>query len=928
MTRYLLTLMLFGLPLLSLAQGPSVASFRVLDNDLDARINHPKRDQNGDPSAIIKVVTTQTGFTFDVGSLGVVATVQKPGEIWVYVPSGVQRITINHPQLGVLRNYALPIPIKAATVYEMVLTTGRVTTIVEEQIATEFIVITSEPSGADVFINDLRVGSTPFNDDFEYGVHNFRVELPLYHPEAGRIELTREGKVQRHFALRPNFGYIQVNTRPESGATVTIGGEPLASTSPVKSHRLRSGVHTVTVSKPLFHSATQQVTLGGGQTSEVTLDMRPAFGSIRIETTPESGAEVLRDGQPTGLKTPATLERLPSRSYDITVRLADYQPHTERVVVTDGANIIRTINLQPTFGFVSVTAEGNAAIYIDNVFRANGAWEGRLPAGVRTIEARREKHHTDSRTLAVSVGERYTLSLHPRARRGNIRITSDPFDADIAIDGQSVNNKTPHTIRDMLIGEYKITLSKTGFMSETRAVTIEEGKTENLTINLGTGMPINITSTPSGAEVWVDGSPLGKTPLTATLKLGERSVKLVHGTRIVEETIKVVQGGRARFEFNVVDGMDVTIVSNPSGAQLFVNDKLVGHTPYTSRLSIGNHRLKLVNGSHTHEETIAVEIGGKSSHSFDIRIPFEKNITSTPSNARVYIAGEYKGNTPLTLKIIPGVYRVKFFVSDKHDDREQLVTFKGYVENLHFTILPNQDELQGRQSRSDYIHGKNFLSEGLFSFALNSQGDSKGRISGKVWGGYYNSFLAVAFPLFLKQGFGVNDRTGLHTLYLGYSFFGEMVVSTDMLVMDFISLYLGYIASSPSLKSRFRFEAMGGIRFQHISNPDLLTYRGQPIDRIREFSVDSETGEGTSFGQMLLSELRFSYERFLWRRAYLVTTLGIAFGSEMDWYYQSDIDAWEQNPVSQPTPIRSANLPRTPYVEGLRPFLGIGLRLY
>ncbi|HQB79031.1 MAG TPA: PEGA domain-containing protein, partial [Tenuifilaceae bacterium] len=70
------------------SQTISVKSFRLLENDLDARVNHPKRDQNNEVCAIIKVVTTQTGFTFDVGSLGIVATEQKSGEIWVYVPRG------------------------------------------------------------------------------------------------------------------------------------------------------------------------------------------------------------------------------------------------------------------------------------------------------------------------------------------------------------------------------------------------------------------------------------------------------------------------------------------------------------------------------------------------------------------------------------------------------------------------------------------------------------------------------------------------------------------------------------------------------------------------------------------------------------------------------------------------------------------------
>ena len=108
---------------LSAQRNINVLSFNKLENDLDARVNEPLKDQNGDICAIIKVVTTQTGFSFDCGQIGVVKTVNKSSEIWVYVPYGAKRITITHPQLGMLRDYLFPMPIEKATVYELVLTT-------------------------------------------------------------------------------------------------------------------------------------------------------------------------------------------------------------------------------------------------------------------------------------------------------------------------------------------------------------------------------------------------------------------------------------------------------------------------------------------------------------------------------------------------------------------------------------------------------------------------------------------------------------------------------------------------------------------------------------------------------------------------------------------------------------------------------------
>ena len=82
---------------ISEAQNISVSSFRLLETDLTANTHGTiEHDQNGEVAALIKVVTTQTGFVFDGGALGIVKTVQKPAEIWVYVPRGSKKITIKH----------------------------------------------------------------------------------------------------------------------------------------------------------------------------------------------------------------------------------------------------------------------------------------------------------------------------------------------------------------------------------------------------------------------------------------------------------------------------------------------------------------------------------------------------------------------------------------------------------------------------------------------------------------------------------------------------------------------------------------------------------------------------------------------------------------------------------------------------------------
>ncbi len=101
------------------SSGFYVQSFKKLEWDLDARSNYPVLDLNSRKAALIKVVIPETGFVFDVGVMGVVSVRQEVGEVWVYVPEGVSKITIKHQTYGIIRDYKFGCPIESACVYEM-----------------------------------------------------------------------------------------------------------------------------------------------------------------------------------------------------------------------------------------------------------------------------------------------------------------------------------------------------------------------------------------------------------------------------------------------------------------------------------------------------------------------------------------------------------------------------------------------------------------------------------------------------------------------------------------------------------------------------------------------------------------------------------------------------------------------------------------
>jgi len=451
------------------AQNMAVKSFEKVANDMTARIDAKKIDQNGDVCAIIKVETTQTGFSWESDALGIVAAIPKVGEYWLYIPYGAKRLTIKHPILGILRDYSYPLPIEKATVYVLTLVAGKVITTVEETIESQWLVIATEPADAAVYIDEVFVKAGTYQTKLKAGSYTYRIEAPLYHTEAGKLEIT-DSKKELNIKLKPAFGYITVSTLPENDAKVIIDGKPLIQTSPCKTEALASGEHTVQVMKEM------------------------------------------------------------------------YQPTTQKVKVVDGQTTPITFTLQPNFAEVTITALKDATLYVNNEKKATGNWSGRLNAGVYSLEARLDKYRTAKQDIELTAGDKRTIDLQPTPIYGSLDVISTPVGASISINGKEYGT-TPNTINKLLIGEYTVQLSKTGYANVAKTINIAEGKSGEINETLIYGRAVTINSTPSGATLFIDGNKIGNTPYSGSLAFGSHSLRIEKDGKKAEKSISISQNG-------------------------------------------------------------------------------------------------------------------------------------------------------------------------------------------------------------------------------------------------------------------------------------------------------------------------------------------------------------------------------------------------
>lgn len=245
--RFVVVIVLAFLPSIQiLSQEIYVESFSMLENDLTANtFGTTEYDQNGEVSALIKVVTLEKGFVFDGGMLGIVKTLQKAGEVWVYVPFGLQRITIAHPDLGILRDYYFPVPIEKARTYELRLKTVRPDHKDEGMTPNVNVTFDNPTENSGIYLNGAFIGTGNWSGLVAASTFVLEVKQEGYatYSTTITIEADKPEQVIQIPPLDPVKGNIMANSIPDN-ATVYMDGV-MRGKSPLLIENLESGTYNL-----------------------------------------------------------------------------------------------------------------------------------------------------------------------------------------------------------------------------------------------------------------------------------------------------------------------------------------------------------------------------------------------------------------------------------------------------------------------------------------------------------------------------------------------------------------------------------------------------------------------------------------------------------------------------------------------------------
>lgn len=182
-----------------------------------------------------------------------------------------------------------------------------------------------------------------------------------------------------------------------------------------------------------------------------------------------------------------------------------------------------------------------------------------------------------------------------------INATSTPSGAYVYLDYHTVG-QTPINITGIKEGKYSLVVQKRGYDRYTKTVAVKDGDVLNISVNLSIKSKdiddLRVVSSPSQADLVVDGEGYGKTPQTAVgLDVGK--VKVIVSKAGYESVIAMVGIKKDRtthlnVKLTPKSSHGLMIKTKPAGAYVYFDGMYMGRTPrIINDVSNGEHTLML-----------------------------------------------------------------------------------------------------------------------------------------------------------------------------------------------------------------------------------------------------------------------------------------------------------------------------------------------
>ena len=303
---------------------------------------------------------------------------------------------------------------------------------------------------------------------------------------------------------------IDVTARPE-GAKVLVDGESKGIV-PVSVFNVSAGKHLLRVEASGRRPAEEIVAVSDGDFITKDYDLEQEKGLLLVKTDP-AGAEVKMGGTSLGV-TPLLLTALDTdKSYALNLECIGYQSKRVNVTLSGRTPLAVFEKLVLDSGVVECVSEpAGATVQVNGIVRGTTPCRvDRVPKGYATFVFKLKGYEDEKRELRIVPGDSQSLSLSMRGKAARLSVISYPDGARVTMDDNYVG-KTPLTLSPIRPGIHTIKAELPGYGPVFKTVMMENGGelTEEIKFESILGW-IEITTTPPGARIMLDGKVVGTT---------------------------------------------------------------------------------------------------------------------------------------------------------------------------------------------------------------------------------------------------------------------------------------------------------------------------------------------------------------------------------------------------------------------------------
>lgn len=316
-------------------------------------------------------------------------------------------------------------------------------------------------------------------------------------------------------------------------------------------------------------------------------------------------------------------------------------------------------------------------------------------------------YHDTETQLLVNNEQTQTHEFIMRKLPGIVTITSTGMEgARVQIDGVDIG-VTPLVDVPIEPGPHQLMLSRDRYLDYGEAVTIEgRSQPQRFEARLQPAWAVvSITTAPSGADVLVDGTVVGKTPLNTEILQGQRDIVLkLSGHKAWQDEFDIIAGedfAVPQVTLVPADGL-VFIRSTPTEASVTIDGEFRGLTPLEVALTPNqNHELTFFkNGYQSSKSTVRTQPDQERELNISLDpVMASVRISSIPADAELYINGELRGAANQTLELMAASQVIEIrkagyvpytteFTSRPGLDQEIRVTLKSLEQARQEQIKP------------------------------------------------------------------------------------------------------------------------------------------------------------------------------------------------------------------------------------------------